>query len=321
MPMANDKQTLPVWEQARLDSDLTLSLPGGVPMFFRRIPAGKFRMGSRGYYSDEEPAHEVVIAQEFFLGTFVVTQEQWRVVAKRCPTLKKQTDPSHFKGKRRPVEQVSWEDANVFCAWLAKWKGLPDGVGKVRLPTEAEWEYACRAGSETEYYNGDGETALAAVAWYDANSGSETHPVDERWEKHPFGLYGMHGNVLEWCRDVYDAQAYRKREDGQEAWEWIPEDAGDADPRVLRGGSWFDPAGLCRSACRNGSRPDARYWDFGFRVCLVLGPSLQTASRKARRSEPRETESDGAGVAEPAGLDLAKASFPKSVGRKKGRKK
>ncbi len=334
MADTSKRSELSVWEQARRDSDLTLELPGGVLMFFRKIPAGRFRLGSRGYDPTEEPVHEVVITQDFYLGTFVVTQEQWRAVAKKCPALKKQTDPSDFKGDRRPVEQVSWLDADAFCAWLAGWNGLPDDIREVRLPTEAEWEYACRAWTETEYYNGDGESALAEVAWYDANSGNKTHPVDERREEHPFGLYGMHGNVWEWCQDVYDEKAYRKCEDGWEAVEWRVDDAGeDAEfyneedrrrgmaRRVLRGGSWSDPAGVCRSAFRLRSRPGERFRLCGFRVCLVLGPSLQTASRKARRSEPRETESDGAGVAEPAGLDLARASFPKSVGRKKGRKK
>jgi formylglycine-generating enzyme required for sulfatase activity len=121
MPTPDNKSELPVWEEARRDSDLTLELPGGVPMFFRKIPAGKFRMGSRGGRLNEEPVHEVVIAKEFYLGTFVVTQEQWRAVAKKCPALKKRTEPSNLKGDRRPVENVSWDDANAFCEWLVKW--------------------------------------------------------------------------------------------------------------------------------------------------------------------------------------------------------
>src|SRR5208283_3530718 len=109
---------------------------------------------------------------------------------------------------RRPVEQVNWNDATAFCEWLTEWKGLPKEIATVRLPTEAEWEYACRAGADTDYYNGDGEAALAEVAWYDGNSGNYTHPVDERSESHPFGLHGMHGNVWEWCQDVFDPNAY-----------------------------------------------------------------------------------------------------------------
>lgn len=225
--MPSPKRKLPVWDQAAREADLVLELPGRIPMFFRRIPAGSFRMGSRGFYPDEEPIHRVVIAREFYLGTFVVTQEQYRAVAERCPALREAPSPSEFKGARRPVENVSWYDATAFCQWLARWKGLPKEIGGVRLPTEAEWEYACRAGSETEYYHGEGEAALAEVAWCDQNSGNQTYPVDERPEEHPFGLHGMHGNVWEWCQDVFDAQAYRKRVDGWEAREWTLADAGD----------------------------------------------------------------------------------------------
>lgn len=165
---------LPVWETAAQHADLTLALPGGVHMFFRRIPAGAFRMGSRGVYSDAEPIHRAVIQREFYLGTFVVTQEQYRAVARQCMALKQSPDPSDFKGDRHPVEQVSWHDATAFCQWLTDWEGLPEDVIAVRLPTEAEWEYACRAGSDTGYYNGDGAAALAEVGWYDGNSG-RTH--------------------------------------------------------------------------------------------------------------------------------------------------
>lgn len=307
---------MPVWEQAAREADLTLHLPGGVPMLFRLIPAGSFRMGARGHSPDEEPIHRVVIPEDFFLGTFVVTQAQYRAVAGRCPTLKKETSPSHFKGARRPVENVSWLDATAFCDWLTQWPELPEGIATARLPTEAEWEYAGRAGSEMEYYCGDDEAALAEVAWYDENTGEQTHPVDERPESHPFGLYGMHGNVWEWCRDIYDPAAFRKRPEAWLAREWTLQDAGEdartfsSGPateqnatRVRRGGSWRFTAFGCRSAGRSGVGPGVRDWGRGFRVCLVRGPVGQ-----------RGTQPATAGAAAPAPRYGGRGTRPESKG-------
>ena len=300
--MTTGKPQLSVWDQAARDADLTLRLPGGVPMFFRRIPAGRFLLGSRGYSPDEEPIHQVVIPRDFYLGTFVVTQAQYRAVATRCPALKKNPAPSHFKGGSHPVEQVSWHDAAAFCDWLTTSKFLPPGIAQARLPAEAEWEYACRAGSRTEYYCGDGEPALSEVAWFSNNSENRTHAVDELPEKHPLGLHGLHGNVWEWCADVYDSQAYRQRADGWEAPAWSETDAGikksSEITRVLRGGSCFDSAGLCRSAFRRRLRPDARFGDFGIRVCLVRGPA----------------DSQNRSGAEPVPGDAGRGTRPESVG-------
>jgi formylglycine-generating enzyme required for sulfatase activity len=273
-------------------------------MLFRRIPAGRFLMGSRGFYHDEEPIHQVIIPRDFYLGTFVVTQAQYRAVATRCAALKKNPDPSHFKGDRHPVECVSWLDASAFCDWLTASKSLPSGLAQARLPAEAEWEYACRAGSRTEYYSGDGEATLSEVAWFENNSESRTHAVDELPEKHPLGLHGLHGNVWEWCADVYDSQAYRQRADGWEACAWSETDAGikksSEITRVLRGGSCFNSAGDCRSAYRSGFGPVGRFGLNGFRVCLVRGPA-ESQSSSAAEPVPgdagRETrpESDGIG--------------------------
>ena len=125
---------LGVWEIAERDADLTMELPGGVPLFFRQIPAGSFRMGSRGYDPDEEPRHEVVITHDFFLGTFPVTQEQYRAVAEVDEKIAN-SEPSNFNGRRRPVEKVSWDDASVFCQWLTSEKGLSMRF-EAGLPTE-----------------------------------------------------------------------------------------------------------------------------------------------------------------------------------------
>ncbi len=320
--MARESQQ-PVWERAAGQADFTLALPNGLPMFFRRIAPVCFRMGSRGFDSSEEPAHWVTLPHEYYLGTFPVTQEQYETVAARAGLPPR---PSHFPGARRPVEKVSWNDATAFCRWLQAGAQLPPGIGQVRLPCEAEWEHACRGGSDAEYYTGDGEEALAQVGWYEGNSGNATHPVDELAEDHPFGLFGMHGNVWEWCDDVYDPHAYRKRIDPWEAYSWSFEEAGreawdgnvtEANAfRVLRGGSWGGSARDCRSAFRGRVGPVARSGGIGFRVCLVPGPasgrgapSHEDASRapggagRGTRPEP-----DGASA---AGPDLARASLPR----------
>ena len=297
---------LAVWEQAARDADLTVALPGRVPMFFRRVPAGRFRMGSRIGNDYEQPVHTVVVPHDFHLGTFVVTQEQYRAVAGRCADLKQAAEPSGFEGARRPVEQVSWHDAVAFCTWLNSWKGLPRGC-VARLPTEAEWEYACRAGSDTDYYSGDGEAVLADIGWYEGNSGRETHPVDERPEAHPFGLFGLHGNVWEWCQDVFDPQAYRKRPNGWVARHWTAADAGEDahywsddyrklgrnQARVLRGGSWFNSASFCRSAFRDRDWPFESGRSVGFRVCLVRGPSCPSGTAGPARAEAEKAGGGG----------------------------
>lgn len=258
-----------VWQRAARDADITLELPGDVPMFFRRIPAGSFRMGSRGYYAQEEPVHRVLITEEFYLGTFPVTQEQYQAVAEVCSKIE-DSDPSHFKGLSRPVDSVNWHDASAFCTWLTKENRLPNGF-EARLPTEAQWEYACRAGTDTQYYCGEGEELLAEIGYFFRNSRDETHDVDERGESHPLGLFGMHGNILEWCRDAWDEEAYRQRPDGVSN----PERLGHEKiyRRVLRGGSHYNTADWCRAAFRSAFVAVGRERLIGFRLCLVRSPA------------------------------------------------
>jgi len=301
--------TIPAEVKARAaaEADLTLTLPGGVPMYFRRIPACPqgFLMGERGGDRDAEPVHRVVIPRDFWLGKFPVTQAQYRAVAEAWGGGKLNADPSHFKGGERPVEQVSWDDVTAWNTLLGThWNEVDpkaaDGrsfrLGHLGLPSEAQWEYACRgrstedAGpwSRTEYHTGDGAARLAEAGWFgeDWEKGG-THQVGQK-EANGFGLCDMHGNVWEWCEDVFDAKAYRKREDGWQARAWSLEDAGadatywgDArtpgqDPvRVVRGGSWDVRAWDCRSAFRFWGRPVNRNGDQGFRVCLFPGPAEQ----------------------------------------------
>ena len=213
-------------------------------------------MGSADGGSDEKPVHKVTLTKPFYMGKFPVTQEQYQLVMG--------ANPSYFQGDKikggggsgkHPVEQVSWDDAQEFCKRLSASSGRT-----VRLPTEAEWEYACRAGSGAKYCFGDDEGKLGDYAWYSANSGNATHPVGEK-KPNKFGLYDMHGNVWEWCQDWY----------GDYPAKAVKNPAGPAAGvcRVLRGGSWDYYPGLCWSAGRVRDYPDDRRYCIGFRVVGV----------------------------------------------------
>jgi len=253
-----------------------IPLAEGVEMTFQVIPPvavqeealarGKplsFLMGSRGGRLEEEPRHRVVLSRPFYLGTVPVTQEQfacWKV-----------GHENHFKGKPdHPAEKVTWREARDFCRWVQDRYSacLPAGL-QASLPTEAQWEYACRAGTDTEYWSGNGTAALRQVAWFGEGwKKGSTHPVGELLVS-PWGLHDMHGNVWEWCRDAWEKECHGKR--GSNCSDPITE--GDDDsPRVIRGGSWGYRATSCHSAVRFGDRPGDRSWHQGFRLCLTSGP-------------------------------------------------
>ena len=219
----------------------------------RWVPPGRFLMGSpkseSGHYEDEAPQHEEVIAQGFWLFDTACTQSLWEVVMGK--------NPSKFKGKRRPVEQVSWNDCREFAFKLAELvPGLP-----LQLPGEAEWEYACRAGTDTSTYAGTFEVNdeasqddLTRIAWYDRNSDSRTHDVGEKLPN-PWGLYDMLGNVWEWCQDTWSSSYAVAREDDE-----------PSALRVIRGGSWGGSAARdVRAACRSAFPPGGRSRLLGFR--------------------------------------------------------
>ena len=200
---------------------LTVALPdphgaSPVPLQFQFIPAGSFRMGQRGGDADEEPVHRVTIIDHFYLGTYPVTQAQYRVMASSCISELERIEgnrgvaTSNFTGDQHPAEQVSWDDARCICQWLTR-SGLLPQRWRADLPSETQWEYACRAGTQTDWWSGDREEDLAKVAWYGGNAGGETHPVGQKERPNAFGLHDMHGNVWEWCLDYYDPRRYRKR--------------------------------------------------------------------------------------------------------------
>ncbi len=231
------------------------------------IPGNSFSMGSTES-GDEQPVHEVQVAP-FFLGKYPVTQAQWKAVAAFSKVkIDLDPDPSRFKGSDRPVERVSWWEAVEFCNRLSNKTNRT-----YRLPSEAEWEYACRAGTTTPFHFG--EILIADLANYDAtetyNSSpkgkyrQETTPVGSFGGANAFGLYDMHGNVWEWCADHWHSNYDGAPTDGS-AWLTENKNAG----RLLRGGSWFNNPSFCRSAYRYYFNPDYRDLNIGFRVVCGL---------------------------------------------------
>ena len=230
-------------------------------MEFVWIPAGHFLMGSpaseAGRFDDESPRHKVVFTEGFWMGKYPVTQTEWQTIMGE--------NPSRFKGERRPVEMVSWNDCQEFLKKLnanPSQSPLNQGGqrGVFRLPSEAEWEYACRAGTRTAYSFGDDPARLGDYAWYSENSGEKTHPVGEKLPN-AWGLHDMHGNVWEWCADSWHDNYNGAPTDGS-AWER----GGDDSRRLLRGGSWGYNTALCRSAFRDSLHPDLRFSSVGVRV-------------------------------------------------------
>jgi formylglycine-generating enzyme required for sulfatase activity len=211
-------------------------------------------MGDDNGEPDEKPVHKATITKPFYLGKYEVTQEQWEAVMGNNPPR------SYFKGGKNPVERVSWDDCQEFLEKLNTKIGTQGG--KFGLPTEAQWEYACRAGSTSKFCFGDDEKQLGEYAWYDVNSGLKTHPVGEK-KANAFGLYDMHGNVYEWCADWYGNGYYAKSPAGD------PRGPATGSGRVDRGGGWDDGAGGCRSASRCYGSPGFRLSDLGLRVTRV----------------------------------------------------
>jgi formylglycine-generating enzyme required for sulfatase activity len=234
-------------------NELVLTLPGNVPLEMVWIPAGSFMMGrytnEADSYSDEDPQHQVTFASGFWMGKYEVTQAQWMAVMG--------SNPSYFTGDlNRPVEQVSWDTVQTFIAAV---NAL--GQGTVHLPSEAQWEYACRVGTTTRFYWGDDPSSMSigSYAWYIGNSSSTTHPVGQKLPN-AWGLYDMAGNVYEWCEDYWHSNYTGAPTDGSA---WLSPTASD---RAVRGGSWYLNDYLCRSAKRGYYAPASPAFFTGFRL-------------------------------------------------------
>ncbi|MDD2882848.1 MAG: formylglycine-generating enzyme family protein [Rhodoferax sp.] len=212
---------------------------------------GSFQMGSREW-SNSQPIHTVHI-QSFVMGKYPVTQREWVAVMGN--------NPSHFSsgGDTCPVENVSWDDVQLFIQKLNAQTGHT-----YRLPSEAEWEYACRAGSTGKWCFGDDESEFQQYAWYDENSGDETHPVGKK-KANGFGLYDMHGNVWEWCEDLWHPDYSGAPTTGQI---WTDSSMGKTLARVLRGGC-FNYNRFALAAYRNDDSPDGRFSNYGFRLAIA----------------------------------------------------
>jgi formylglycine-generating enzyme required for sulfatase activity len=264
---------------------LTKNLPGGIILEMVKISAGSFLMGSPDTddmaYDAEKPQHRINL-QEFYLGKYPVTQEQYQAVMGN--------NPSEFKNNpKNPVEQVSWNDAKEFCKKLNQ---LITGKD-FRLPTEAEWEYACRAGTQTRYYFGDDVAKLGEYAWYGDNSGDslldsikmwdadpnwenhykklmdnncKTHPVGQK-KPNNWGLCDMSGNVWEWCEDPWHDSYANKPENIKNNGNVIWPSSNEVF-HILRGGSWYYDSGYCRSASRAWYDADVRFGNVGFRLAV-----------------------------------------------------
>jgi formylglycine-generating enzyme required for sulfatase activity len=272
---------------------VAVDLGNGVALETVVIPAGEFLMGTADADRDaiiqeftrhgtsqadaeewtdwQRPQHRVHLP-EFWMGKFAVTQAQWQQVAQEPKVqLDLNPDPAQFKGADRPVEQVSWEEAVEFCARLAEKTGKP-----FRLPSEAEWEYACRAGTTTPFHFGETITAdlvncRATVPYGKAAKGQyreQTAPVGS-FPPNAFGLYDLHGNVWEWCADPWHDNYRDAPVDGSV---WAT--GGNSTLRVLRGGSWYGRPVFCRAAYRNHNRPDGRDGSVGFRVVCSVFPGF-----------------------------------------------
>ena len=229
--------------------ELSLDLGGGVKLELVAIPAGEFMLGSNDGEAVERPVHKVKITKPFYMGKFVVTQAQFeKVVGKH---------KSNTPGDDLPVDLVMFNDAEEFCKKATKLLGRT-----VRLPTEAEWEYACRAGTKTKYNIGDDDTALALAGWTLVNSEGKTHPVGQK-KPNAWGLYDMHGNVWQWCQDWFGDDYYASSP--------VEDPAGPPSGpyHVLRGSSWLCPSFLCRQSFRHRFDKDYAY-RMGLRVVVPL---------------------------------------------------
>jgi formylglycine-generating enzyme required for sulfatase activity len=251
------KRRTPEGELASPNEPTQAVTQSGIEMV--QIPAGRFTMGD----SDEIDAtpHEVVLSS-FYMDTTLVTQAQYQKLM--------QDNPSRWKAKENPVEQVRWSDAVRFCNARSTGEGLVPcydlenwtcnfEANGYRLPTEAQWEYACRAGTETAYFMGNDASKLGAYAWFDKNAGGHPQPVGQK-QPNPWGLYDMCGNLWQWCQDFYQVDYY------EESPEENPRGPKTGETKVVRGGAWKFSADSCRSGYRYNEDPGYADVCFGYDI-------------------------------------------------------
>jgi formylglycine-generating enzyme required for sulfatase activity len=250
--------------------------PAGLKADMVLISGGRFLMGDKEEI--DAPPHEVVVS-DYYIDKYLVSQEQYEKVVG--------DNPSRWKGAQNPVEQVRWSDAVKYCNLRSQSQGLQpcynlktwkcnfeaDGY---RLPTEAEWEYACRAGTSTAYFFGDDPARLSQYAWFDKNSGGRPRAVGQK-EPNGWGLYDMSGNVWEWCNDFYKVDYY-KESAGKD-----PTGPSESQTRVVRGGAWRFGAEQCRAGYRYNENPGYADVCFGYDIygfrCVRAGPGVRRASK------------------------------------------
>ena len=275
--MATSSSTLPnhlsLHRYKRTNKSYTENLSDAVALTLMLIPAGEFWMGApkeEPESKESERPQRLVRVPQFLMGRYPVTQAQWRVVAGYDRIAQElDPDPSSFKGDNRPVERVTWDDAQEFCQRLS---AKTENQRRYCLPSEAQWEYACRAGMTTPFHFG--ETITPELANYGSSESYNGSPTSESrgettevgsFPANDWGLCDMHGNVLEWCEDDWHGRYEGAPSDGSA---WVESDRTDAE-KLLRGGSWGSYLGLCRSAFRYAFPRDRRNDHIGFRVCCV----------------------------------------------------
>ena len=234
------------WQVKTIGKDLVFTV-NGVSFTMKHINGGSFQMGcaDKDAYRDETPVHKVTVSS-FFMGETEVTQALWKAVM--------EDNPSHFKGDKRPVENVNWTSCQMFILTLSQITGY-----HFRLPTEAEWEYAARGGKISHGYKYAGKNKIGGVAWFIENSGNKTHAVKGK-SPNELGLYDMSGNVWEWCADWYGKYAGIAQTD--------PQNINRDTYHVLRGGCWNSNDWYCRVSNRSFNNPDYGSNGYGFRLVL-----------------------------------------------------
>ncbi|MGB2820308.1 MAG: SUMF1/EgtB/PvdO family nonheme iron enzyme, partial [Phycisphaerae bacterium] len=282
---ADDPHALAIRTQllTRIDR-VFLGLGHGVQMEFAPVPAGEFRMGTRAgepQEANEGPQHLVSISRSFHMGVTEMTQEQYYTVMG--------TNPSHLKDPDHPVGNISWPDAVAFCMRVSARTGRT-----IRLPTEAEWEYACRAGSDRPYWFGDDEALLDDHEWVKSNSSDKAHPVALK-NPNAWGLYDMHGNVQEWCSDWYDGRYYATADNRTD-----PKGPTKGSELIPRGGAYNASPWDCRSARRHHVSPSHRHVNCGFRVVLDPTPCPRHMAWAAVAGQRAGGQREGTGTTAPA---------------------